>query len=624
MTDASIDPQAGDELDILLQACARRVLDPIDGLFFVDWFVEVMPLLCPQFVAGLPADESERQPALYLLGRMLWNRMPLPDHHFRPQPLPKPERNAPCPCGSGRKYKHCCAHAEHLDDPFEGVSLLLYVLGQYPRTQLKKLPIAGLDLEELAHIGNEWRKDDRAADAEALLERVFEDVDRLDARAQHAFDVLADCYSDLDHPRKKERLLDRVAQARDPTLRSAALHRRITILADQGARAEAWRLFAEAQRHEPDNPMLATLEITMLLGERNYDRMRERGKFWIARLARNRAYDYSDMIAHIRELIADPVAVSLKYEGADRPGLAKLHRLLTSLPPIECHYTLQCDEERAVLVPSGVLESLVTEWQHQAQVFKPALTMCSAGDADAWERVAPGVAWLEHHPQAWQSFDILDDLALVVQDANLMAGGEALLAPLLERAHALLHLVLDRSAAGDCALPWGFHENRPALRLIVALYFLRREQGRADDALAIARWLVTTLNPDDNHGLREELTRWYLERGDAQAALDVCALFPDDAMVGMLFDRALALFILARHVEAEGALRDAVGLRPKVLPMLVAANPKVPRSESPFLSSGGKEEAGRYRETHRELWERSGALTWASGVAAKTRAGRRR
>ena len=22
----------------------------------------------------------------------------------------KPKRNDPCPCGSGKKYKHCCAH----------------------------------------------------------------------------------------------------------------------------------------------------------------------------------------------------------------------------------------------------------------------------------------------------------------------------------------------------------------------------------------------------------------------------------------------------------------------------------------------------------------------------------
>jgi SEC-C motif len=614
VSDSLPDEADGSELERLLDSSAGYALGPVDGHAFVEWFAEVVPLLCPTFAARFAGSVDERRSAFKALGRLLWNRMPLPDNHFRPRPLPRPERNAPCPCGSGRKYKHCCADVESLPDPFEGMSLLMFVLGQYPRAQLKTLPLAGLDVEELGHIGHEWRRAGRAADAEALLEHVFDDLDKLDERAQYAFDVLADCYDELYRPKKKQRLIERVANARNPTLRSAALHRRITILADRGERAEAWRLFAQAQRHEPDNPMLATLEITMLLGEKNYGRMRERGQFWIARLARDRDHDFSDLIGHLRELIADPVEVSLKYEGADRPGLSELRRLLLSPPPVECHYEIERSEGAASLVPAQELATLVAEWRRKAQVFKPDLTVPRTGDADAWERVAPGIPWLERHPLAWQSFDILDDLALVVQDADLMAGTDALLAPLLERAHAMLRLVLDHNAAGDCTLPWGFLANRPALRLLVALYYLRIDQSRIDDAFAIAHWLVTTLNPNDNHGLREELTRLCLARGDAQGVLDICARYPDDAMVGTLFNRPLALFQLARHVEAEQALRVAMALRPLVLPMLVATNPKAPRIDSSFLPVGGKEEAWLYRSGQRSLWESSGALAWARGV----------
>jgi tetratricopeptide (TPR) repeat protein len=583
-----------------------------------------MPLLCPHFAAQFKGNDSEQRSAFGALGRLLWNRLPLPDNHFRPRPLPKPERNAPCPCGSGRKYKQCCAGLESAPDPFEQLSLLLYVLGQYPRTQLRSLPLAGLDPEELGHIGDQWCRAGRAADAEALLEHVFEDLDRLDERAQYAFDVLADCYDNLDRPKKKQRLIERVARARNPTLRSTALHRRITILADRGERVEAWRQFAEAQRHEPDNPMLATLELTMLLGEKDYDRMRERGLFWISRLTRDREHDFSDLISRIRELIADPVEVSLKYEGAERPGLMELRQMLASLPPIECHYGLGRSEGAATLVPGDELVALAVQWRQHAKVFKPDLTLASAGDAYAWEGLAPAIPWLERHPRAWQSFDVLDDVALVVQDAGLTTGMELLLEPLLERAHALLRLVLDSNAAGDCTLPWGFLENRPALRLAAALYYLRRDQRRIDDAFAIAHWLVTTVNPHDNHGLREELTRLCLERGDARGALDICARFPDDALVGTLFNRPLALFLLARHVEAESALREAMALRPHVLPMLFAANPKAPRSDGPFLRVAGKEEAWLYRDAHRSLWDNSGALTWARGVDRVANAGRRR
>src|SRR5512137_160839 len=108
----------------------------------------------------------------------------------------------------------------------------------------------------------------------------------LGASARHA---LGSVDGDDELGRPKERLIEQVANVRDRTLRSAALHRRITILADRGERAEAWRLFAEAQRLEPDSPMLATLELTMLLGQEDYAGLRERGQFWMARLAHDHA-----------------------------------------------------------------------------------------------------------------------------------------------------------------------------------------------------------------------------------------------------------------------------------------------------------------------------------------------
>ncbi|MEO6566978.1 MAG: SEC-C metal-binding domain-containing protein [Casimicrobiaceae bacterium] len=605
------------EFDLLLTASARYALGPVDGEGFIRWFANIVPLLCPGFAAKFKGTEAEQRSAFMSLGRMLWNRLPQPDNHFRPLPLPKPERNAPCPCGSSYKYKQCCAPLEEVDNPFGGVSLLLYVLGQFPRTQLKSLPMAGLDVEELAHIGSEWRTNGRAADAEVLLERVFTDLDRLDGRAQWAFDVLADCYDDLYRPKKKKQLIERVSEARDPTLRSAALHRRITILADRGERAEAWRLFAQAQRHEPDNPLLATLEITMLLGEKKYDRVRERGQFWIARLARDRKHDFSDLIGHLRELIADPVDASLRHESTHRPGLLDLRRQLVGLPAIACHYRIEGDDGHASLVPSPALNALVTEWQRHSTAIKPDLTRLHADFEDPWERVAPGIAWIDRNPLAWQCFDILDDLALAVRDADLMTGAEALLAPLLERAEALLRSILEQHGANDRAFPWVFLENRPALRLIAGRFFLCQELQQAYTAFALVRWLVTTLNPDDNHGLRQELVRLMLERGDAQGALDVCDRYPDDRLVGLQFGRALALFLLQRQVEAQAALRIAKVNAPLVLPMLLAANPKPVRTVGPYLRMGGKEEAWNHRRAFHALWEASGALEWARGAAGQ-------
>ena len=75
-----------------------------------------------------------------------------------------------------------------------------------------------------------------------------------------------------------------------------------------------------------------------------------------------------------------------------------------------------------------------------------------------------------------------------------------------------------------------------------------------------------------------------------------------------LFDRPLALFLLARHAEAGAALPDAHAARPNVLLLPVA--------DGPCLRIGGKEEAWRNRRDHRAPWEGSGARPRARGSPA--------
>jgi tetratricopeptide (TPR) repeat protein len=619
--ESQLEAGAAGELAVVLQVSARRALDMGDGHAFIAWFCEIVPILAPVFVAPFGEDEVARRSALYAFGRLLWNRLPLPANHFRPLPLDKPQRNEPCPCGSGHKYKHCCARVETVADPFENVSLLDYVLRTYPRTELRKLPLSRLDLSEVAFIGNEWCCEGRAADAEALLEPIFDDIDRLDERAEAAFDALADCYTALGRTGKKARLVTRVAAARNPMLRSAALHRRITMLADSGKRAEAWRLFGEAQRHEPDNPMLATLEVTLLLEEGNHERVRERARFWIGRLARNRDYGHENLIGHLRKIAADPVEAVLEIECEQRPGLAELRRTIGSWPPVACHYRLERTDTGVWLEPDPILQTLEERWRETADVDEPDLTTISTGDPQALERAAPGIPWLRNDPLACQSFEVLDTLARVVRDAGLMAGRDALLEPLLERGRALLRLVLEQNGASDERVPWVVLGNRPALRLIAALFYLRQEQERVDDAREIARWMVCTLNPNDNHGLREELTRLLLVAEDAAGALRICDRYPDDMLLGTRLDRVLALFILGKHDDAAAALNEVVARSPDALPMLLAAAPKPPKGDGAYLRLGSKEEAWLYRDTHRELWERTGAIEWAR--AAGKRSGKR-
>lgn len=605
-------PSTADELGVLLHACGRQALGPPDGEAFVRWFVEVAPLLAPGVFESVP-DPVPRRSMLHTMGRLVWNRLPLPEHQYRPRPLPKPERNAPCPCGSQRKYKHCCADAERLDDPFANLSLLQYVLEHYSKKALRALPLERLDVAELAFIGGEWCRHGRPGYAEALLEPIFHDVGRLDARAESAFDALADCYDELRRPGKKARLIERIAAARNPTLRSAALHRKITILADRGERAESWRLFAEAQRHEPDNPSLATLEITMLLGEGELGRARERGSYWIARLSRQRDHDYGELIATLRTLIENPDATALTWEEERRPGVTELRNLIAAMPPPEVHYTLERSDDEACLVADAAMRKLAAAWSKNGRGVAGAMP----GALPEPEGPVRAMQFIAASPLAWHCFEVLDVLAGVLQSIPMMGADRLLLSPILEHGHTLLRMTLAAQKAERCALPWGFLENRPALRLLGAYFALLRRLQRDDDASALGEWMVGTLNPNDNQGMREELMRVHLERGDAQAALAVADRYPGDRLVSTMLDRALALYLLSRHSEAETALREAAESAPASVSMLLAANPKRPRLDAGFVTLGGKDEAWYYREAAHAQWTASGALDWARSVAPR-------
>jgi tetratricopeptide (TPR) repeat protein len=551
---------------------------------------------------------------LHALGRMLWNRMPLPDNHFRPRPLPNPERNAACPCGSGQKYKRCCARADAIGNPFEDVSLLKFVLERYSTRELEAVPLGHMNQEELVYVCREWLREGRAAEVATLLARLFEDVTKLDERAEFAFDTLADCYDVLGRPKKKQQLIEACLSAPNLALRSTALHRKITILADRGQYAEAWRLFQEALRLQPDNPALATLEISLLLGQDDRERLRERGQFWIARLSRNKEHDYSDLVAHLRELVAKPDETQLEYESEQRPGVAELRRLIESTPPLQCHYELHRSGDEAYLQPAPALRSLAEQWSAQAGMVKPQLTAFQSATPSGWKDTAAGLTLLENSPLAWQCFDILDDLVLGIESACIM-GDDLLLVPLLERARELLRLVIATHRAENCALPWTHLPNRPALRLCASLYYSLLRRRRVDEAVALAQWMVMTLNPIDNHGLREELIRLHLARGNAGAALNVCDRYPDDVLASTQFDRSLALFMLGRTDEAASALQYAAERCPNVLPMLLAPDPKRPRLDDGFVTIGGKDEAWLYREALRATWETSGGLEWARTLA---------
>lgn len=611
--------ERNDELDMVLSVAARQMVRGVQWPEFLRWMRESGPMLAPAMVAQL--EDPAVAPGLFgFLARLIWNRTPQPAHGYRVQPLPKPERNAPCFCGSGRKYKQCCASLEGGAAALPSFSMLPYLLDCLSQNDLRALPRGRLSLEELGGIAGEWLDAGDAKRAVALLEPIFEGVATLDERAELAFDVLCNAYLELQRPGKKRRLVHAVMAAPNRCMRAVAMQREVSILSDKGDFAAAWKLFREAQQTEPDHPSLAHLEVTMLIAEGRHAEARERARFWAARLSRANDPELAPLIDFLRRCGDRPETAMLDVAGHRVEGLAELRELLASMPPPEVHYELRPEAQSAgPLLPDRGLAALEREWADVFPAEEPELTSFVA-NATAWEDARPWVDWLREHPLAWQSFRVLDELAAAAAFVPLAFNvGETLSEDLLRRGETLLRMTIAQNRAEGLPLEWAWHENRPALRLVVALVAALARTGEAERERELLEWLVLTLNPNDNHGLRQTLMTRHLAAGRVDAALDLAARYPDNGVATMQFDAALALFMAGRKQEAADALHRAREHFPEILPMLLAAKARKPKLDAQWVTRGGRDEAWLYRESSRALWEQSGALDWVKTATAGER-----
>jgi tetratricopeptide (TPR) repeat protein len=608
--------RGAEEIGTLLHVAAGLILKHEEPGPLLEWAEKYAPDVAPTFFAMAP-EAPARIALARLIGRAIWNATPLPSNGFRPRPLPEPGRNDPCFCGSPRKYKHCCGAVGRPPLPLAPETMLMEILDQWPASRFGEIPRERLSPEVLGHVAGEWLEQGQAERARKLLEPLFTDIERLDARAESAFDVLADVYLALGQPKKKAALIERVANARAPELRVAAMQRQCTVLFDAGRRDEAWRLFQQAQRQCPDHPAFSHLEAVMLLSEGRLPEAVERAKFWAARLAREDAEGYRDGIAFLREIAADPHAAMMKISSNRTPGLARLQGLIVAAtPPAKTLYEMARDPEgRAALAPAKTARSL---WQRWNKVFPPlsaSLTDVIPEGPYVWEdeTAERWLAFLERTPQAFGVIEILDGLVFALRqlpDNGLAWVNQQVATPLVAHAVRVFDQALEAHEARAAEVPWVIWGNRPALRLFVNLIYLHLDRDDDEAALPLLERMIYTLNPNDNHGLRELLSRVYLKLGQPEKALTLAARYPDDHMASLMWNRVLALHRLGRLDEAAAALKAARRDLPDVYKFLCAEKIAQPRLTPGYVTYRGRDEAWYYREAHLELWREGGALEW--------------
>jgi tetratricopeptide (TPR) repeat protein len=489
--------------------------------------------------------------------------------------------------------------------------MLPYVLDELPKKDFVSLPATHVRIDALYDTAMQWMDEEQEARCVALLEPWFAGDGALPGRLEPLFDALMDAYLALGKTHQRERLIEQALARGDRVMQCVALQRRAVMLADRGAHQEAIAAFAQAQRLDPDNVSLSHLEVTLLIGAGRLEQARERARFWLAR-ARRGAIDLPPELVQLLESAAiDPSAAVMDVVERHNPAVAKLRELLAAAPAPALHYRLdRFDDGTAALRAEPRLTQAEERWRDAFAQAKPMLTTLMAADTDeAFDDPEPWLDLLAREPILWSSFDVLDDLAMGVAAHRLLGAEHTVIVPLLDRAIALLRLALGTEAPPQ--LPWGFMDHRPALRCVAARIDAAQAADDRDTAIALAEWLVLQLNPHDNHGMRFELSRMYLQAGTPEKLIALAEQYPDDT-ADMTLNRVLALYMLGRSGEALIALQTAADKHPKVVSMLVAAKARQPRINPGFVTLGGDDEAWLYREAHIDLWRDAGALAWAT------------
>lgn len=466
-------------------------------------------------------------------------------------------------------------------------------------------------------------------------------------------------------------------------LRSAAHQRLACILMDRAQPRAAWAAFRIAQQDDPGNPALGLLEVQLLLSEGRSDEARARARFFLRQLRRSGADLAPGTLEFYEQVAADPgramsdVAFDIE-QGAGRRLADWLDRVRSRPLPVYAFAppdespgptgpealaerlrqmgVAESDIERAVadlqmqlaelehqvpeaepddeaprrhdggtevvLTAPETLAAIEKRWRTVFPLGKPfSVHPLPWGDADPW---APGVEsqwmeFLERHLEAFDSLDVLDDLATATMthgQSGQPAVIDRLSRPLLERSMAILERALAdaRPTAHPARVRWAMTDNRPALRSLFRLHEIAMQTGRDVDSRRFAERLIA-INPDDNHGLRCWLAGAYLKADDADACLRLVEAYPDDGSPELRFDAALALYRVGSARSATEALQSAHRETPRITRYLLEKRIARPRLSELVVSFDGDDRGWLYREDMRSTWAATpGALEWASKV----------
>ncbi|MBM2832418.1 MAG: hypothetical protein HW414_1470 [Dehalococcoidia bacterium] len=254
-------------------------------------------------------------------------------------------------------------------------------------------------------------------------------------------------------------------------------------------------------------------------------------------------------------------------------------------------------------------------YSHLMDLFDEGCESYDEGDLDQAERAFNAVlAAMPDH------LDAIHHLAMVLSERDLIYQAN----DLWEQAVRIGRKTFPKDFnPGEDRLQWGWLENRPFLRCLHGLALAKYEEYHTGEALSLFQELLS-LNPNDNQGVRAMAEEALFELNRFEDALKVTEQYPDDMMPETLYGQALALYILGRIREADGALREAIEYSPLVRKELLKKRHRLPRSARPdAVAVGSTDEAYCYWEHFGRFWEAApGSLDWLREMSAQKREAR--
>ena len=613
------DPSVAFSVD-LVNAALTELPRHRSALTFLRWAQESWPEAFPRIFTAKNPEYNKT--AAYWMARGLWNNAPLPANKFRPKPLPEPKRNAPCPCGSGRKHKACCARSPSSKTP----SLNLW--SEFVPTQPEEywLQVASqLPMVGVSAVGAWLLERERWKPLVELLEPRFKEGQRITTEHAGLLHGLGEAYMELDNSAKQDALLARLVECPNKSVRAEANLRLATLLHVRNDFDGAWSAWRKAEKIKPNSYTVGLIELGLLSDEKQYERVERRADFWLSRLQDNP--DVSEKALNTIRSFGAKQDVAFNDDADDGVLLSKdlqaalddfldwiLAALERPLPDLEWQALKNVDDTlRGACMP--VVDTAATAleggWRERTAAETPySIDMTSEQDVESLTRIADWLPWLKDHPQALDSFCILDDLMrmlIIVED--IVTAAEDCANDLSDRGFDMLAKHWPDQRAGTT--PWVIEANRPALRLLANGIYNEHWGGQRESMIR----LYLRLSPNDNHGFRTEFIDRLLADGEDAEAVEVASRYPTDMYAEVAYGGVLGLYRLKRLADAEAALASALERLPKVADYLLAEEAAEPESDSRGLAIGGDRQAWLYRRTMRDEWlKTTSALDWLAAV----------